>query len=154
MFEFFTGEHDKIFMEWSDAYNTGVKTIDDDHRGLFDVVNHYYNSVHRGDAQASLDAILDLLDRYIQEHFTREERLMSEIGYTRLKEHKKRHIDMTKAFRATRMSYHMSPGDFDPDAFLVFLQTWLTQHILIEDKKYIPFIERERKARKEDISSL
>ena len=77
MFEFLTGDNDKIFMEWSDKYATGSKPIDDDHRGLFNIVNHYYNAVHHGEAQESLDAILDLVEKYIQEHFAREERLMS-----------------------------------------------------------------------------
>ena len=154
MFEFLTGEGDKVFLEWSDKYVTGSKQIDDDHRGLFDVVNHYHKAVHSGDGEETLDAILDLLDRYIQEHFAREERLMAEIGYKGLNEHRKRHIDLNKAFRTTRLSYHMSPGDFDADAFLKFLQTWLTQHILIDDRRFIPYIERERTIRKEELSSL
>ena len=140
-------------MEWSENYATGSKAIDDDHKYLIKLINHYYSSVHRGDPQASLDAILELLDKYILEHFGREEQLMYEIDYPGIAQHQKAHRKLIKAYRATKTSFHISPDTFDADGFLDFLQTWLTQHILIEDMKYVPYIERERLARKREFSS-
>jgi len=148
MFEFFSGDKEKIFMEWSDHYCVGSKRLDDDHKGLFDVVNHYYNAVHKGEAQEVLDAILNILDKYMQQHFAFEEELMAEIGFKQFREHQKMHRDLVAAFHATQLSYHMSPDSFDSEAFLTFLQTWLTRHILVEDRKLAPYIENDRNARK------
>ncbi len=145
MFEFFSGEKDKTFMEWSTDYSVGSKRIDDDHRGLFDVVNHYYDAVHKGEAHESIEAILKLLEKYIREHFAHEERLMADIGYPKLGEHKKLHAALIDAYHSTQFSYNLAPDEFDADGFLEFLQTWLTTHILVEDHKFAPYVKRYRK---------
>ncbi len=66
--------------EWSDEYSVGIRMIDYDHRGLFEVLNDLQDAVEHRHGEAEIGHTITYLVHYVQAHFEREERLMREYG--------------------------------------------------------------------------
>lgn len=123
----------KDFIEWSDALSIGVEEVDQQHKGLAQMVNELNGAIHGGWGKEARDEIIVKLVEYTRVHFATEESLMSISSYPHLKEHKKQHenlIDMVKAY--------IKKYDENPEAsnyeFLFFLKKWLVEHIMKDDK--------------------
>ena len=80
------------FIEWEDAYNIGVKEIDIQHRGLFDIISKLFTSRQYEPDGKYYFLTLNKLIEYARIHFATEERYMREAGYSKLAEHKQEHI--------------------------------------------------------------
>lgn len=65
---------------WDEKFATGHQLIDDDHRRLFDLVNHLYLALKHGHAEREADAVVESLFEYAATHFAREEALMGRVG--------------------------------------------------------------------------
>ena len=67
---------------WSDAFVTGLPSVDDQHHKLVDLINGLSElcmsaeDIHPRDFESARDALL----RYAQEHFSDEERHVRRIG--------------------------------------------------------------------------
>ncbi len=61
------------FMTWNDSYSVGVKTIDQQHAGLFAMVNELHTAMMNGEAKNAVGPLLDKLVKYTLEHFAFEE---------------------------------------------------------------------------------
>ncbi|MDP7164753.1 MAG: hemerythrin family protein, partial [Alphaproteobacteria bacterium] len=59
-----------------------------------------------------------------------------------LARHKEMHARLRRAVEATQMSYDVAARMFDFQSFLGFLQSWLTNHILVEDRKFAEFSKK------------
>lgn len=128
---------------WSDEYLLGIATVDEDHRNLFNVVNHLYRSVKKREGHKTINATFDALSKYVQEHFAREEQLMDQIDFPGLEEHKRLHAGFIQAFFSTKQSYNVAPRQFDFDGFLEFLRNWLVHHVIVEDRKYVRHVMQD-----------
>jgi len=74
-----------------DSYNIGVKEIDIQHRGLFDIISKL-SATRRFETEGQYFlATLDKLVEYAKIHFSTEERYMREAQYPKLAEHQKEH---------------------------------------------------------------
>ena len=128
-------------MTWNDSYSVGVKTIDQQHSGLFAIVNELHAAMMNGQAKSVLGALLDKLVKYTQEHFMYEERMMEASKYPSFADHKVHHIDLTKQVSEFMVRYKQGDGALNID-LLRFLSDWLTKHIQHEDKQYGPWLNR------------
>lgn len=61
---------------WNDSFSVGVKTIDQQHAGLFAIVNELHAAMMKGHAQSVVGPLLDKLVKYTPQHFAYEERMM------------------------------------------------------------------------------
>ena len=74
--------------EWQDFFSVGVKTMDDQHRQLFALVDGLSESIqHRASASRRNEKKRELIS-YIRFHFSEEEKLLESHGYSRLSEQK------------------------------------------------------------------
>ena len=55
---------------------TGVPVVDGDHRALIDQINGLSDALRQGAAKDKLAASLMFLNRYVREHFLREEKVL------------------------------------------------------------------------------
>ncbi len=136
------GDADEEFMPWSDDYEIGIASVDEDHRGLFIAANNLHRAIKRREGKKAVADTFDMLTRYVHEHFAREEQMMQEAGYRGLAEHKRLHANFVQAFFSTKQSYIVAPKMFDFDGFLGFLKNWLVHHVLEEDPKYAPEVRK------------
>ncbi|MBL8034321.1 MAG: hemerythrin family protein [Leptospiraceae bacterium] len=125
-------------LEWSVQYSVGVPKLDQQHAYLFELADRL--SRHLGDeraAQVINETIADL-HKYVDQHFAYEEAVMQSAGYAGLEEHRKAHALMRT--RLELFTAQLRQGVLDRQAFIKFVEDWLTEHILHEDAKYIPAI--------------
>ena len=125
-------------MAWSDHFLTGIHPVDQQHRALVTMINdaapHLVSD--SDDAQQTVGPLLDKLIQYAATHFKFEEDLMQEVrvdsGYQA--QHQHTHQAFVEEVLLMRAQYdrgeHLSGHDL-----LQFLTSWLTFHILSEDKQ-------------------
>jgi hemerythrin len=63
-------------IKWQPAFETGIPVVDADHRALIDQINGLSDALREGAAKEKLAASLVFLNRYVREHFQREESIM------------------------------------------------------------------------------
>ncbi len=130
------------FFPWTDAYSTGIREVDTQHRKLVELLNELYEAMYVGQGREALGLILSGLLQYTRTHFRTEERLMQSHGFPEYPEHREIHekmaarvMDLQTAFEQNRIS--------NPIQISNFLKDWLQKHILGTDMKYAEFLKRK-----------
>lgn len=127
-------------MVFSDKMIDGVAEIDEQHRGLIDIINDLYEIALKRGGQQTLDDVFDRLDDYTTSHFEREEALFAKHGYPELASHQEQH----KALLRTIATYRKRPREGQETLvaldLLHHLKQWLAQHMIDEDKKACAYL--------------
>lgn len=127
---------------WGAVLSVGVEEIDEDHRklvGIFNILNH---AVQDGESPEYLAATLDELINCTVWHFSHEERLMLKHRYPQLAEHRAEHqelIQSAKELRETLLRTEQAVADEQ----ILFLDRWLTEHILTTDSRLGAFLAQK-----------
>ncbi len=126
---------EEIFFKWSPDYSVNIKTIDDQHKVLVDILNCLFVAVGKREGDKAIAGILEALMGYTQKHFTLEENLMRQAKYPELESHMEEHRKLIKELDILTKKYMLEdkPIYFE---MLKFLKTWLRAHIQGVDKKY------------------
>jgi len=132
----------KIFAVWKDEYSVGVKSLDDDHRKLLDLINKLQTAVHYQTGDAFEKEALDEVIAYTKYHFEREEKLMEEAGYSDLDEHKKTHQSMIAKVDDFVKDYE-SKGHEVLEEVASYLKDWLIGHINGTDQEYSALLKEK-----------
>lgn len=119
---------------------TGIRAIDNDHRMLIDIANSLADDVARGRGVEQLGAALEALIRYVEEHFAREERMMTDCAYPDLAKHMREHQNLARSVYEIHRLYRSDPEQVPWDQVVDFVANWLKHHILQSDKAYVPCI--------------
>jgi hemerythrin len=117
---------------WGKILSVGVDEIDEDHRKLVDTFNVLNRAVTEGESPDYLAAVLEELINCTVWHFSHEERLMLKYGYQRIEEHKAEHKELIRSAKELQQEI-LQAGKPVADEHIVFLERWLTQHILTDD---------------------
>jgi hemerythrin len=121
--------------EWRDEYSVGISEIDAQHKHLFGLAAALADSMRKAAGQTDLNAVLDELVCYADEHFAFEEIIMEKIDYEHLMYHQKMHEFMRT--RIALLKAQLNEGLLTEDELAEFMETWLTEHIIMEDMRYI-----------------
>jgi hemerythrin len=124
---------------WLDAYKIGDDTIDRQHQYLFDLANQIVDPFN--DAQKTHLNVLALY-HYFREHFKDEESLMKQYDYAGYEEHVKKHEELTQ--KLTEISTGILSGEIGPDDVIVFMNSWVCEHILGEDLLLGDFLRQQK----------
>ncbi len=119
---------------WTQKYNTGVEEIDAQHRQLVDIINELYVARHSQNSQEVVNGILSKMTDYAEYHFDFEEELINQLNPSELKGHKAKHQKF-RTYIKEILGYQSKEKFFVEDMLMMFLESWLTKHILIEDMK-------------------
>ena len=122
---------------WSKSLMCGIKLIDDQHKGLVDLVNDMFCHVTGDDEQERkyLSKVIEEAVNYIKVHFVTEEKIMDATKYQGYAEHKAEH----KKFILTVLEHvdKFKTGKRVPlMSFSKFLKDWVLSHIAVVDKQY------------------
>jgi hemerythrin-like metal-binding protein len=127
------------FMTWDERFSVGVKTLDEEHKVLFGILNELYDAMKRGQAQVVTGHLLKKLADYTRRHFASEEAKMTASGFAGLAEHRDKHRDLIQ--RVEQFIVRFERGDIMLSVDLFnFLRDWLTTHIQKTDKEYGPWL--------------
>jgi hemerythrin len=123
------------FLEWKDEYDLGLKEIDIQHRGIFDIISRLFTSRRYEPDGKYFFLTLDQLVEYAKLHFATEERYMREAEYSKLAEHQREHnsfiLEISKLIKGLEKK---DPGI--EDNILNYLKSWYMSHILGIDRDY------------------
>jgi hemerythrin len=126
---------------WSSTYSVGVKVIDDQHKGLLNLVNDMYNHVtgNEEEERAYFQNVIRQAVNYVKIHFATEEKIMKTTKFQGYHEHKRSHdsfilsvVDIIRDFEAGKRVTLAS--------FVHFLKDWILTHIAIMDKQYFDYL--------------
>ena len=123
---------------WDEVLSIGNDEVDADHKilvGLFNLLNQAISDERPGEYVA---ALLEELINATAWHFSHEERLMLEHEYDLRGEHRSEHQDLLHSIRDFQQSFAHSATLEQDD--LLFLERWLTEHILVSDMKFGSFL--------------
>jgi hemerythrin-like metal-binding protein len=120
---------------WSDElYGIGHETIDGQHKRLIQMINDLHDSLAKGRVTEGMKATLKGIVEYTQTHFADEEKIMEELGWPELDEHRRKHHALLRDVR--KMLMRLKSGEtVGPFELLGFLRQWLLEHIEGEDLK-------------------
>jgi hemerythrin len=127
------------FMPWSDDFSVGMDRVDQQHHWLVDMTNLLHEELGREtlDRRFVQHALEGLVD-YTVNHFILEEELFQRCNYPGAQAHKQLHDRFTATIMQVLTDFEAG-GDVG-SGVLDLLKNWLTQHILIADKAYMPYV--------------
>ena len=122
-------------VEWKNKYSVGVPKFDTDHMIILDLINTHLST------EINLDTVqflLDQLNEYTTGHYILEEEHMDRIGFPKLADHQRKHIEMKGHLDFIRNQ--VAAGNTDTiEITVTFLNDWWNNHILTEDMAYKQF---------------
>lgn len=130
------------FLKWADELSVGVSVIDEQHKKLIVMLNEFYDNLNNGSNEDNLKRLVKSMLDYSEVHFKTEEAYFAKYNYSGAKEH----IQAHEAFRARAgdITAKMNAGKQVISMEITgFLKGWLTNHIQIEDKKYIECFNKQ-----------
>lgn len=129
----------KNLVDWTDDLSVGLQEIDEQHKILVGLVNRLYEAIVTNHEHQAVANILNELVDYTIIHFAVEESLMRIFDYPQYEEHKRHHEELSTQVLELQDKFSSGQGEIGMDV-LNFLRAWLTNHIMIEDKHYGPFL--------------
>ncbi|MCC6934705.1 MAG: hemerythrin family protein [Candidatus Yanofskybacteria bacterium] len=130
---------------WKEEYSVGVASIDEQHKNFFRITNDLIDLIERPDmAPEDCIAIARELEHYAVYHLTTEERYFHELSYPHTAEHIREHDHYRDKVRVLLAQLETNPEETKvlAEELANFSITWLSNHILLSDKKYSAFFER------------
>ena len=124
-------------LNWKAEYEIGHPEIDEDHRALIQVLD----ILSRGYCDRDLvDSQIKILERYVIDHFDREERLMRESGYPHLESHIVLHAQFRTRVSRMRQRWADEENLELQSEITTALSQWLVDHIQAADHDYAPWL--------------
>lgn len=121
---------------WDDSFKVGNPMIDSQHKRLFEIADELYSLTQASEERKEADTALVLQDcaKYVNFHFSCEEKLMHDSHYGEIEAHISQHKAFT-TYVVSLMSDFGRGTKIDLDKLYDFIADWLVQHISTEDKK-------------------
>ena len=120
-----------------EEYKIGVESIDEQHKKLFELADKAYMLLKDEYSLDKYDKIVEIVEElkeYTIFHFKSEEEYMESINYKRLFTQKIEHEKFIKALEGIDLRHLDQNQDESLVKMLNFLNEWLTEHILGNDK--------------------
>ena len=124
------------FITWTPKFNTGIEKIDAQHKQLVNIINELYDARHSQNSQEVVNEILSKLTDYAEYHFDYEEKLINQLNSSMLEDHKAKHQKF-RTYIKEILGFQTKEKFFVEDMLMMFLESWLTKHILTEDMKVL-----------------
>ena len=124
---------------WDIALSVQIEEVDDDHRKLVELFNMLGHSLQDGETIDYIQAVLEELISFTVWHFKHEERLMLKYGYTGLAEHQAEHNELIDSARNLQQGF-VQDGKPLTEEDIIFLEHWLTGHILGADMEMSAYL--------------
>ena len=126
---------------FTDKYKTGIELVDEEHKHLFEIISQANDLIREELLHDKYDGIMQLLSElkeYTEFHFHDEEELMKKINYPELESQKNAHSAFVERLVEINTA-GLDEIDNNQQAYLIglidFLLGWLSNHILVADKK-------------------
>src|ERR1039457_6723893 len=129
------------FIVWTSGMSVDVKLLDNDHKKLAILINDLHDGVMTGCAREPLDRIFDEIVAYSRTHFSNEERLLEEAGYSGAAAHKHEHSHKIDLVRMMQARFSRGATLADDLEVLNQLRDWLVNHIQDSDQEFVAHLK-------------
>lgn len=127
-------------LQWGPELETGIATIDSEHKQLVSMFNDLLGAMSSGKSRATCTAIVGELKEYAARHFATEEKLFAAYDYPGTSEHVAEHEKFVE--KAREFDEECASGKkFMSMSVARFMSDWLVNHIKGMDMKYAPFLK-------------
>lgn len=126
------------FMTWNPRLSVKVAHFDDQHKQLLEYMNKLHDSMVSGTGSQVLADVLNKLVEYTSNHFKEEEKMMELYAYPERAAHKLEHEQLGQQVLELKQKYS-SGQNILTITVMMFLKSWLMDHIQVVDKKYGDF---------------
>lgn len=139
---------------WDDSLNLNIEKIDVQHRGLFNLVNEYFDQLKTSQARQSVPQIVDKLVSYAVLHFQDEEQLFASSHYpedealAHFQEHESFLLQVQEYQNKLKQNQTHVDGKPITVHLWAFLKDWLVNHIQNTDMRYKTYINSPMKGNK------
>jgi hemerythrin len=132
--------------KWKEQYNLNIEEIDKQHKKLMEIGQRAYDIAVIDDGYDRYDEILTIIDElleYTKYHFEYEENMLKGYNYNHIHDQEEEH-----AFYVYKITEVASREDIDDNQMKIileiidFLSEWISNHIMIEDRKYAVFLKQ------------
>jgi hemerythrin len=130
-------------VKWSERFSTGIPELDGQHRMLFQMSEHYRQTLDAGEGAGVYHIMLESLEDYARGHFGMEEQCMHRHQCPAAGLNKAAHGQFLIAL--THFRERFATGGFektDARKLVDFIDSWLTNHIGRIDRRLKPCVER------------
>ncbi len=121
---------------WDKHFETGLKTVDQQHHTLVDLINRFGDLLTQADSVPfeDIEAVFVELAAYTQYHFQEEESMMLQVGLDPrfINPHKQLHADFVQEITQTHKA--VTDRHVTAERLLKLLTYWLAFHILGTDQ--------------------
>ena len=128
-------------LEWDSSFATGIRSIDDQHRKLFDMVNDLHDAMQQKRTKEAIGQILNRLIEYTGSHFAHEENAFRKTSYPDEAAHKQEHTKLVGQVLDLQGKFNAGEAVLT-QSVIEFLQDWLINHIKGTDKRYAPHLSK------------
>lgn len=128
-------------VEWQEWYSVGNERLDQQHQRIVAMINQLGEAMETGAEKTALMKILSDLAGYTKTHFSDEERMLEQCDYPLLADHREKHAALNRQLAEFYRNFYTSSRPQTKEVML-FLQHWLYDHILEQDKAYTLQIAR------------
>jgi hemerythrin len=126
-------------MEWTQEFETGIPSIDAQHRQIVEFINGLDEAMRTGDKDG-IERVLEGVLNYTVTHFEFEEDLMQKAGFPGLKAHQQSHEFFMRKVSVLRGRFNA--GEDVATVLQNMLKGWLVSHIKGEDREYIEAVKK------------
>ena len=127
------------FLDWQERFSVGIPSIDAQHQFVINLLNGMHEDLVQRKSKEIINAAFAGLIAHTAEHFTFEEHLFAEYQYIDGEIHAKEHTALIRDANAIKADVDSGVVDVD-ESTMVFLRSWIQNHILGTDLKFGPFL--------------
>ena len=131
---------------WDNKYNTGINTIDAQHKQLISLTNDLFKAciTKNDELFTTFKDAMGKMVAYVNFHFNAEMKLMKATNYPNQAEHKKMHDKLVEDIVQAANDFKEGKK-YVANKFVHTLVDWICSHIAIYDKQYAIFIMDQKK---------
>jgi hemerythrin len=140
--------------KWEEKYKVHNDMIDDDHKRLFELALNTLNYKTAPNKKEFVRSTIIELNKYMKEHFEREEDYMHTIAFPLYKEHKELHQKIIDQINSLiKQLPKLSFEEFEIK-IVSYIDIWLVNHIIQEDQKIICYKDMYEEETPIDLESI
>ena len=129
-------------MKWSEKYVTGIKRIDDQHKGLFELSDVFRDALNEGRGERIYGGLLESLHAYAGFHFCFEEGCIGRCQCAAAEQNVNAHSKFLQDLAVFEERYKIAGFErAEAQRLVEFIDHWLADHICRIDMRTMPQCE-------------
>jgi hemerythrin len=125
-------------INWDPSFSLHIAIIDEQHKKFVETINLLYEAIQNNAPPDRIDAVFYRLNEYATYHFMTEEKYFDEFGYPDAQIHKDEHQKFKEKIIIFQQDIKTNNKAVPMD-LVDFLESWLENHLITMDKKYVTF---------------